>query len=177
MLSRLLNLEYTVETGIAYYIHILDSDAFQQSLAFLVLHKETGEALQYTSITPAIPLEKHLILAEDTAHTISRNIAMLQDMKEVRPEFVLDEESHHRAYQAKETNRIQASIHRHVADDISPLVVLAHLITRRRIEGEQNLILRIILADLLHQGTSLFKLTERSRMKPDILGIRIHLLL
>ena len=35
------------------------SDAFKQSLAFLILNKETGKALQHTSITPAIPLEEH----------------------------------------------------------------------------------------------------------------------
>jgi cyclic-di-AMP phosphodiesterase PgpH len=46
MLSRLLNLEHTVEAGIAYYIHILDTDAFEQSLALLVLHEETGKAYQ-----------------------------------------------------------------------------------------------------------------------------------
>ena len=177
MFSRLLNLEYTVETGISYHIHILDSDAFQQSLAFLILHEETGKTLQYIGITPAIPLEEYLILAEDTAHTIGRNVAMLQDMKEIRPELILDEESHHRTHQAKETDGIQTGIHRHIADDVGTLIVLAHLITRRRIKGEQNLILRIILADLLHQWTSLLKLAERCCMKPDVLSIRIHLLL
>jgi hypothetical protein len=98
MLSRLLNLEHTVEAGIAYYIHILDTDAFEQSLALLVLHEETGKAFQNIRIASAIPLEEHLILTEDATHTIGRNIAMLQDMKEVRPEFILDEESHHRTY-------------------------------------------------------------------------------
>lgn len=93
VLCRLLNLEHTVETGISYHIHILDADAFEQSFAFLILHEETGKTLQYICITPAIPLEEHLILAEDTAHTIGRNVAMLQDMKEIRPELILDEKA------------------------------------------------------------------------------------
>ncbi len=45
---------------------------------------------------------------------------MLQNVKEVRPEFILDEESHHRAHQTQETDGIQSSIHRHIADDVGP---------------------------------------------------------
>ena len=129
VLCRLLNLEHTVETGISYHIHISDPDAFKQSLAFLILNKETGKALQHTSITPAIPLEEHLILTENTAHTIGRNIAMLQDVKEIRPELILDEESHHRTYKAEETDGIQTGIYWHITDDVCTLIVLAHLIT------------------------------------------------
>lgn len=129
MLSRLLNLEHTVETGIAYHIHSRDADTFEQSLTLLVLHEETGKTLQNICIASAIPLEEHLILTEDTAHAISRNVAMLQDMKEIRPELILDEESHHRTYQSKETDGVQPSIHRHITDDVSSLIVLAHLIT------------------------------------------------
>ena len=102
---------------------------------------------------------------------------MFQDMKEIRPELILDEESHHRTYQSKETDGVQPSIHRHITDDISSLIVLAYLITRRRIEGKQNLILRIVLTDTFHQRSSLFKLTERCSMKPNVLSVRIHLLL
>ena len=31
----------------------------------------------------------------------------LQDMKEIRPELILDEESHHRTYQSKETDGVK----------------------------------------------------------------------
>ena len=34
----------------------------------------------------------------------------------------------------------------------------------------------MLLADALHQRATLLKLTERSGMKPNVLGIRIHLL-
>ena len=81
-------------------------------------------------------------------------------MKEIRPEFILDEEGHHRTHQAKKTDGIQAGIHRHIADDVSALIILAHLISGRRIEGKQNLILGIISADALHQRTTLFKLAK-----------------
>ena len=79
MLGCLLYLENTVETGIAYHNHSRDADTFEQSLALFVLYEETGKALQHSSIVSAIPFEEHLILAEDTAHAISRNVAMLQD--------------------------------------------------------------------------------------------------
>ena len=129
MLSCLLYLEHTVETGIANNIHISNPYTFKQTLTLLVLYEKSGKTLQYIRITPTIPFKEHLILTEDTAHTISRNIAMLQDMKKVRPELILDEESHYRTYQPKESDSIQTGIHRHVADDVSPLIVLAHLIT------------------------------------------------
>ena len=160
MLGSFLDLQHTVETGISHHIHIRNTDAGEQSLALLILHKEAGKALQDIRIAPAIPLEENLILTEDTAHTICRNVAVLENMKEIRPEFILDEEGHHRTHQAKKTDGIQAGIHRHIADDVSALIILAHLISGRRIEGKQNLILGIISADALHQRTTLFKLAK-----------------
>jgi hypothetical protein len=131
LLGSLLYLENTVETGISYHIYSRDADTFEQSLTLFVLYEETGKALQHSSIVSAVPFEEHLILAEDTAHAISRNVAMLQDMKEIRPELILDEESHHRTYQSKETDGVQPSIHRHIFDhkptlsEVKELVVSA----------------------------------------------------
>ncbi len=177
MLGGFLNLKHTVESSVAHDIHLRDTDAFEQTLALLVLHEESGEALQHASISPAVPLEEHLPWAEDAAHAIRRDATMRQDMKEVAPELVLDEESHHRAHQAKESDGVQTSVYRHVADDVGSLVVLAHLIARRREEGKQNLVLRMLLADAFHQGSALLELAQRSRMKPHVLGMRVHLLL
>ena len=103
-------------------------NALQETLALLILHEESGEAPQHPGIALAIPLEEDLILTEDTAHAIGRNVAILEDMQEVRPKLILDEESHHRANQAQESNRIESSVYRHITDDVSPLIVLAHLI-------------------------------------------------
>ena len=83
LLGSLLDLEHTVKTGISHHVDSSYANTFEQALAFLVLHEETGKALQYSGIAPAIPLEEHLVLAEDAAHTVGRNIAMLQNVKEV----------------------------------------------------------------------------------------------
>ena len=83
LLGSLLDLEHTVKTGISHHVDSSYANTFEQALTFLVLHEETGKALQYSCIAPAIPLEEHLVLAEDAAHTVGRNIAMLQNVKEV----------------------------------------------------------------------------------------------
>ena len=85
---------------------------------------------------------------------------MLQDMQIVVPKLVLDEESHHRVDGTQETASVSDGVERQISDDISTFVVLAHLIARRREECEQDLILRMILAQLFHERAALFELSQ-----------------
>ena len=134
------------------------------------------KAVQHATILTAIPLEEHLIGTEDARHAIDRHATMLQDMQVIIPELILDKESHHRSHRAQETTRIGDGVQRQIANNVGTLIILAHFIARRREERQQNLILRMLTAQLLHQRASLFKLTQRSSMEPHILCFRINLL-
>ena len=128
LLGCLLDLQDTVEAGVAHHRHIGDADLRQQLLRYLVLHEEMGEAVEHTAILTAIPLEEHLIGTEDARHTIHGHPTVLEDMQVVVPELVLDEERHHRTDGTKETTGVGDGVERQVTDDIGPLVVLTHLI-------------------------------------------------
>ena len=56
-------------------------------------------------------------------------------MEVVVPKLILHEKGHDRAYRAKEAARVADGVDREVGDDVRPLVVLAHLVARRREEG------------------------------------------
>ena len=128
LLGLLLDLQHAVEAGIASHGDVGQTNLGQKRLAQLVLHIEVGEAFQHSSILVSVPAEEHLVFAEDARHAIDRHVAMLQDMQVVVPELVLDEESHLRAYGTKKTARIANGVEWQIADNISTLVVLAHLI-------------------------------------------------
>ena len=101
---------------------------------------------------------------------------MLQDMQIIVPKLVLDEECHHRMDCTQETAGIRDGIEWQVGNDISTFIVLADLIAGRREESEQDLVFRMLLAQLLHQGPSLLELSQRGCMEPDVLGTGIHFL-
>ena len=102
---------------------------------------------------------------------------MAEDVKVVVPELILDEEGHDRPDRPQETAGIADGVERQVADDVGTLVVLTHLIARRREEGEQNLVLRMVATELLHERTALLELAQGGRMEPYILCRGIYFLL
>ena len=122
-----------------------------------------------------IPFEEHLLLAENAADEIDRNIASVQFLEHVAPELILHEEHLLWLDDIDELHCLRFLVIRQVADDISTLVVLSHLITRRAEEGEQNLVFRIFLAELLDERTSLFEFAKAGCMKPDDAWIRTEL--
>ena len=134
------------------------------------------KALQHRGILTAIPLEEHLIRAENARHTIDRHMTVFQNMQVVIPELVLDEEGHHRTNGPEEAAGVGNRVEWQIGDDVSPLVVFPHLITRRREERQQDLVFRMFPPQLLHQRASLLKLAQRGSMEPHILGIRINFL-
>ena len=160
LLGSFLDLKYAVKTGIANDCNIGNANLSQQLLADSVLHKEMSEAVEHTPILATIPLKEQLVRAEDTRYAINRNMTMLQDMQIVVPKLVLDEESHHRVDGTQETASVSDGVERQVSDDISTFVVLAHLIAGRREECEQDLIFRMIPAQLLHERATLFELSQ-----------------
>ena len=86
------------------------------------------EAFQYATVLMTVPTEEYLIIAENAANTIHRYTTVLEDMQVVVPELVLNKERHLRTNGAQEATRIRDSVQREVADNISSLVVLTHLI-------------------------------------------------
>ncbi len=175
-LRCLLDLQHTVEAGVTDNRDIMDTYLGKQVLADLVLHIEMGEALQHMRILPSVPLEEYLVGSEDAADTVDGHATVLEDMQVVIPELVFDEERHHRMDGPQETTGISDGIQGKVADDIRSLIILTDLITGGREEREEDLVLRMLLAQLFHQGTALLELTQGGGMKPHILCLRIYLL-
>ena len=101
---------------------------------------------------------------------------MVENVEVVIPELILYEESYLRLYEFQEPAGIGDSIDRQVADNVGTLIVLSHLISRGREEGEQNLIFGTVLTQILYDRAALFELAQRCCMNPDILCIGIHLL-
>ena len=176
-LRCLLDLQHTVEAGVTDNHDIMDTYLGKQVLADLVLHIEMGEALQHMRILPTVPLEEYLTGTEDAADTIDRHLTVLEDMQVVIPELVFDEECHHRMDGPQETAGIGDGVQGKVADDIRSLIILTDLITGGREERQEDLVLRVLLAQLLHQGAALLELTQGGGMKPHILRLRVYLLL
>ena len=146
MLGLLLNLQDTVEAGVASYTDAGDANLSQQLTALLVLHEEVGEAVEHTTVLATIPLEEYLVGTEDAGDAVDRHMAVLQDVEVVVPELVLDEERHDGTHRTQEADGVDGGVERQVADDVGTLVVLAHLVARGREEGQQDLVLRILAA-------------------------------
>ena len=130
LLGSLLDLEHTIEARIAHNRNIVDSNLSQQFFTYFILHKEMGEAIQHWSVLTSIPLEEHLIRAEDAGHAIDGHMTMLQDVQVVVPELVLDEKCHHRTNGPQETTGIGNGIEWQIGDDICAFVVFTYLIAR-----------------------------------------------
>ena len=133
------------------------------------------EALQHMAILQSIPLEEHLFGTEYGRHTIHRHPTMAQDMEVVIPELILYEESLHGPHCPQEPASIRHSIDREITHQVSPIIMLPHLIPRGREECQQYLPVRIHPAIFLHDRSALLKLSQRSSMEPHILRIRINM--
>ena len=177
LLRLLLYLKHTVEARIASNSNAADANLSQQLAALLVLHEEVGEAVEHTAVLASVPAEEDLIRTEDTRHTVDRHVAVLEDVEVVIPELVLDEERHHRTYRTEEADGIDGRVKGQIADDVGTLIVLAHLIARRREERQQNLVVRMLATQLFHEWTALLELTQRGSMKPHIARRGVYLLL
>ena len=177
LLRLFLNLQHSVEAGVANDFHFGDAKCLQQFATLFVLYKEVGETLQYAPILPSIPAEEHLLRTEDAADTIHWHLTMLQDVQVVEPELILDEESHAGTHRTQETTGVADGVEGQIADNVGTFVVLPDLIARRREEREQDFILRMLAAQTLHEWTALFELSERGSMEPHILCLRVYFLL
>ena len=175
-LALLLDGEHAVEASVATDSDIMDANLGEQFARALILHEESCEAFQHFAVLSAVPAEENLVGTEDGADAIDRNIAVAQDMEVVIPELILDEERHFRSYGAQESACIVWSVERKIADDVSPLVILSHLIARWREEREEDFEFRTFLSESLDNGASLFKFTQRGGMKPYVSSVRVHFL-
>ena len=155
-----LDLQHAVETRVATDSNIRYPYRGKQLAAQFVLHEEMSETPEHTGILPGIPFEENLVGTENRRYTISRNTTMLKYVKIVIPKLILDEESHHRPHQSQEAYGIYGGVERQVAYYVGTLVILAHLIARRGEEGQEYLVFRMLLAQTLNNGASLFKLSE-----------------
>ena len=85
--------------------------------------------MQHPTVLTTIPLKEDLVFTEDARYAIHWHMSVLQDMKIVIPEFILDKERHHGSHRTKEPAGIGDGVERQIGNDVSPLVVLANLIT------------------------------------------------
>ena len=108
----------------------------QQLSALLVLYEELSNATQHLAILLAVPAEEYLILTEYARHAIYWHSTMLQNVEVVVPELVLNEECHNRTHSTQEASRVAYCVERQIAYNVGTLIVLAHLIARRREEGK-----------------------------------------
>ena len=175
LLCLLLYSKYTVEACIAHHIYIVYPDAAEQSFALFVLYEEMSDATQNVRVFFAIPAEENLTGTENATNAIYRHTSMLKDMQIVVPELIFDEERHNGSHKAQKAQRVGNGVDGKIGDDVGTLIVFSHLITRRREEGEQNFIFRMITAYALDEWSPLFKLTKRSSMHPHIFCMRINL--
>ncbi len=124
---------------------------------------------------PSPPTEETLAGTVDGTNHIYRNMEQVTSLIEVGPIFILYEESHLWTNESEEAHHITRRIEWQIANDVSSRIILTHLIARGREEGKQNLVFRMLTTETLHQGASLFKLTQRSRMEPHIMSLLVHL--
>ena len=135
------------------------------------------EASQHRTILIPVPAEEYLPGTEDGTDAIDRHMAMAQDVEVVIPELILNEERLHRPHGTQESACVGEGIDGQVADEISTIIVLSHLVARRREERQQYLALWMHVAILLNDRPSLLKFSQRSSMKPSVFSIGIDVLL
>ena len=170
------NLKHAVKTGIPHHSHPVDTNLRQITLGALVLHEDVVEVAQHVPIRTAVPFKENLPAAKDGRHAINGDAALMQLIQIVLPKLILDKKRHAGIHQVKKLPHIARFVERQITHDIRPPVVLAHFITRRRKECQQNTIIRIFGTYLLNQRASLFKLSQRGSVKPDITRILLQLL-
>lgn len=91
--------------------------------------------MQYSGIFLGIPFEEYLVGTEYRRHTVGGHMTVFKYVEVVIPKLILDEVCHHRAHQPQKPYGINRCVERQVADDVGALIILAHLIARRREEG------------------------------------------
>jgi hypothetical protein len=85
------------------------------------------------------------------------------------PVLVFDEECFFGLHQLKELFCISAGVNRKVHHNISLMfVIFSDFVTRWRKKGEQNAVFRKSFSDFFNQRTTLFKLTQRCTMHPNV---------
>ena len=119
-----------------------------------------GDASQAAGVTATVPLEKNLSGAENAAHGVDRNAVAVEYVDIIAPKLVFDEDRDFGACEFDETAGGSGSVEGEVADDVGAFVVLAHLISRRRKEGEENFALGMFVAQAFDERPSLFELAK-----------------
>ena len=166
-----------VETGIPHHGRVGYSYFFQKFHRFLILHKKMSKAFQDRPIFSSVPTEEQLLRTEDGRNTIYWYIPTVQFRQVVFPELVFYKESHTRTGQFHKPTGIGRRIQRQVTYHIGPLIILPHLVSRRREESLQNLIVRITFPDFFNQRPALFEFSQGCRVKPDVFRLPVNTLL
>ena len=131
------------------------------------MHEEMRYGIELLAEPTSIGFEEIGIGLENQRDVKQRNPSFLQCLHIVEPKLILDEKRCHKMMAIEPIVGIEGSIGRQIEHFIGQRIVLAHLITRRREERQQNLVLRIVALDGFDDGPPLFKLAQRSRMEPN----------
>ena len=173
MFGRTGDLRHAVETCVPGHQHVVESQRGEQFLRLLVLDEHHVEGLQRLSPHPAVGTEEDRIAAENRRDDIGADLAAPQLPQQVEPVFVFDEDGNFGMRRIEEPPGIARRVERQVEDIVGTLVVLADFVTRRREEGQQDLVLGMSLAEMFDDGASLLELSERCHVYPDDTGRRV----
>ena len=132
---------------------------------------------QHLSEHAAIAFEKSLCRAEYRGNDIGRDIATVQFLQVVAPKFVFDENCSFHIDSIQKAAHIRRKVKRKIANHVGQLIVLAHLIARRREERKQYLLFRMTAFQHFNQRTSLLEFAQRRHMNPHIFGIAVDVFL
>ncbi len=161
------DLRHSVKAGVSCNINLRDAYSLQKMTALLCLYKYPGEPSQPLAVPCRFLAEKPLVGTERRAHKIDRNMATVQTVQIVAPYLILDKHSDLGMCQPQETAHPQRSVEGKITDTIGSGPIFAHLVARRGIESEQNLVLRMLATHHLNQRTSLLEFAEGCRMNPE----------
>ncbi len=148
-------------------INLRDAYSLKKMTALLCLYKYPGEPSQPLAVPCRFLAEKPLVGTERRAHKIDRNMATVQTVQIVAPYLILDKNGDFGMCQPHETAHSQRSVEGKITDTIGSGPIFAHLVARRGIESEQNLILRMLATHHLNQRTPLLEFAEGCRMNPE----------
>ena len=162
------DVDHAIEAGVARDGDVRQTDADEELVRGLVLHKEVIKTAERVAIRSADGAEEELTWTEDAGHKVGRDASAPQLIERVQPKLVLDKEGEGGADTVEEGADAAWEIEREGAYDIGARVVTADVVARGGEEREDDFVVGVALADGLKQGSPLLEFTERGGVKPDV---------
>lgn len=157
-----------VEAGVAYHRYVVDADAGQQFARSFVLHIQVGVGAEHAAEESAVGPEEYLVGAENGRDDVGGNLSSPQLAQVVAPELIFDEDGYRRFQQVEKAAYVARQVKGQVAHQVGQRIVFPHLISRRGEKRESDFLVGVLFFYLFDKRTSLFKLTQRRGVYPDV---------